>query len=233
MDVATKPYPSVPQRLIWGALVVVLLGVVGLGGWSLLASHFRPDRSEQLPVYGTVPSFSLVERSGRPLAETDLAGRIWIANFIFTHCPGMCPALSARMAGLQRTLRNAPVVLVSFSVDPKRDTPERLRHYAERYHAEAERWLFVTGEQQDLYQLILEGFRVSVAALPPDDPRLSNEPIVHSDRFVLVDPHLQIRGYYRGTETESIAQLLQDVDILQREQHQWPTSQPSPASTPS
>jgi protein SCO1/2 len=170
-------------------------------------------------VYGTVPSFSLVERNGQPLTATNLAGKIWIANFIFTHCPGMCPALSMRMAGLQRSLRATPVLLVSFSVDPARDTPEALRRYAERYQADPERWLFLTGEQEDLYHLILEGFRVSVAELPPDDPRLINEPIVHSDRFVLVDPRLQIRGYYHGTEAASIAQLLQDVDTLQSEQH--------------
>jgi cytochrome oxidase Cu insertion factor (SCO1/SenC/PrrC family) len=170
-------------------------------------------------VYGTVPPFSLIERSGQPLAAEDLVGKIWVANFIFTHCPGMCPALTARMAGLQKTLRDTPVLLVSFSVDPERDTPEALTRYAERYRADTKQWLFLTGKREDLYQLILEGFRVSVAHLPPDDPRLVNEPIVHSDRFVLVDPRLQIRGYYRGTETESVAHLLRDVKALQREHH--------------
>lgn len=126
--------------------------------------------------------------------------------------------LSARMAGLQRTLRDTAVVLVSFSVDPERDTPEVLARYAARYHADAKRWLFLTGKRSDLHQLLLEGFRVSVAQLSPDDPRVVQEPIVHSDRFVLVDSRLRIRGYYRGTETESVARLLRDVEILQREQ---------------
>ncbi|MEW6297701.1 MAG: SCO family protein [Thermodesulfobacteriota bacterium] len=231
MDTATRPPLSIPQSYVWGALALVLLGVVGFGGWTLLAPHVRHEPPQELPVYGTVPPFSLVERSGRPLTAEDLAGKIWIADFIFTHCPGLCPALSARMAGLQRTLRNTAAVLVSFSVDPERDTPEALTRYAERYRADAERWLFVTGRREDLYQLILEGFRVSVAHLPPDDPRVVNEPIVHSDRFVLVDSRLRIRGYYRGTEAESVAQLLRDVETLQGEQHQWSTSLTFPAST--
>ena len=219
MHVAAKLPIFAPHRLIWGAFIIVLLGVMGIGSWSLFAPSLKHNQPTQLPVYGTIPSFSLVERSGQPLTATNLAGKIWIANFIFTHCPGMCPALSMRMAGLQRSLRTTPVLLVSFSVDPARDTPEALRRYAERYQADPERWLFITGAQEDLYQLILEGFRVSVAELAPDDPRSINEPIVHSDRFVLVDPRLQIRGYYRGTEAASIAQLLQDVDTLQSEQH--------------
>ncbi len=219
MHTATRLPLSVPQSLIWGTLVLVLLGVAGFGSWTLLAPYFRHERMYQLPVYGTVPPFSLIERSGQPLTAEDLVGKIWIANFIFTHCPGMCPALTARMAGLQKTLRDTPVLLVSFSVDPERDTPEALTRYAERYRADIKQWLFLTGKREDLYQLILEGFRVSVAHLSPDDPRLVNEPIVHSDRFVLVDPRLQIRGYYRGTETESVAHLLRDVKALQREQH--------------
>jgi protein SCO1/2 len=219
MHTATRLPLSVPQSLIWGTLVLVLLGVAGFGSWTLLAPYFRREGLYQLPVYGTVPPFSLIERSGQPLAAEDLVGKIWVANFIFTHCPGMCPALTARMAGLQKTLRDTPVLLVSFSVDPERDTPEALTRYAERYRADTKQWLFLTGKREDLYQLILEGFRVSVAHLPPDDPRLVNEPIVHSDRFVLVDPRLQIRGYYRGTETESVAHLLRDVKALQREHH--------------
>jgi protein SCO1/2 len=232
MYAATKLHIAVSQRLIWGAFAIILLGVVALGSWDLLVTTPHQVHETPLPVYGRVPPFSLIERSGQPITAADLEGQVWIADFIFTHCPGMCPALNTRMAGIQKSLRDTPVTLVSFSVDPKRDTPEVLRRYADRFHADAERWLFVTGRREDLYQLILNGFRVSVAEFPPEDPRVINEPIVHSDRFVLIDPHLQIRGYYRGTESESIAQLLRDVRTLQQhEQHQWSILQTSPAST--
>ncbi len=140
---------------------------------------------------------------------------MWVANFIFTHCPGRCPLLSQRMARLQTVLRTKPVRFLSLSVDPERDTPEVLQVYAQRYRADDQRWLFLTGERSVMYDLIRNGFRLGVEVLAPHDPRLTtHEPIVHSNRFVLIDPQRRIRGYYRGDDTESIAQLLQDVEIL-------------------
>ncbi len=119
------------------------------------------------------------------------------------------------MAHLHTTLRTKPVRFLSFSVDPERDTPEVLQVYARRYRADDQRWLFLTGERSAMYALIRNGFRLGVEALAPNDPRLTtHEPIVHSNRFVLIDRQRRIRGYYRGDDTESIAQLLQDVETL-------------------
>lgn len=119
------------------------------------------------------------------------------------------------MAHLHTTLRTKPVRFISFSVDPERDTPEVLQVYARRYRADDQRWLFLTGERSAMYTLIRNGFRLGVEVLAPNDPRLTtHEPIVHSNRFVLIDRQRRIRGYYRGDDTESIAQLLQDVETL-------------------
>jgi len=202
------------QKTIWGALVLVLIGVLSAGTWSLLY------RSPRLPVHGTVPDFLLTERSGRPLAQADLAGTIWIADFIFTRCPGVCPLLTSRMAHLQAALQDSngePVKLVSFSVDPEGDTPEVLRNYADRYGADPEQWLFVTGELQAMQRLIGEGFHLSMAKLPSPEAKTSVTPIIaHSNRFILVDRNLQIRGYYHGNEEESLERILRDVEVLRR-----------------
>ena len=206
------------QQLIWGALGLVLAGVIGYGAWSSLSTPSDSALPGRLPIYGVVPEFSLIERSQQPVTHTDLLGSIWIADFIFTHCPGMCPMLSQRMSRLQTTLHNEPVRLLSFSVDPERDTPQVLQRYAQRYHADALRWLFLTGERSQMYALIQHGFQLSVEALDPNDPRLTtSEPIVHSNRFVLIDPQLRIRGYYRGDDTESMGQLLLDIETLKQE----------------
>ncbi len=179
-----------------------------------------------LPVYGVVPAFTLTERSGRSVRAADLRGTIWVANFVFTACPGMCPGLSARMATLQQRLHAQSeeeegsahgVRLISFSVDPEHDTPEVLRDYANRFHADPERWLFVTGARDAVYPLVRDGFRLSVAELPPEARAGAPEPITHSDRFVLVDSEVQIRGYYHGAEAESVGLLLGDIERLQQE----------------
>ncbi len=212
---SSAPLDRISQRVIWGALGLVLTYVVGYGVFSLVSDSSQSFPPGQLPILGEVPAFSLIERTQQPFGHTDLTGSVWVANFIFTHCPGRCPLLSQRMARLQTTLRTEPVRFISFSVDPERDTPEVLQVYARRYHADDQRWLFLTGERATMYTLIREGFRLGVEALAPDDPRLTtHEPIVHSNRFVLIDPQRRIRGYYRGDDTESMVRLLQDIETL-------------------
>ncbi len=166
-----------------------------------------------MPVVGEVPPFSLIERSGRPLASSDLAGHVWVADFVFTHCPDFCPALTARMADLQRGLPTSgdPVRLVSFTVDPARDTPEVLRDYATRAGAR-DAWLFVTGPREALAALFRDGFKVAWATDGPPE-----SPITHSDRFVLVDRRLRIRGYYHGTDPDDLARLARDARALGEE----------------
>src|SRR5262249_27414546 len=137
------------------ATAVLVAG--GLAVW-----RARPAPS--LPVLGAVPSFTLVERSGRAVSATDLAGHVWVAGFVFTRCPDFCPALPPRMAGPKRALAPAadPVRLVSFSVAPAHDTPEVLRGYAERAGAR-DGWLFVTGPREALAALLRDGFKVAWA----------------------------------------------------------------------
>lgn len=202
------------ERLVWAALVLTLGGIAVAGGWRLLSGR---GESSALPVYGTVPAFSLVERSGKPVTAGDLAGRIWVADFVFTGCRGMCPGLSATLAALLQRLAahgETAVTAVSFTVDPTRDDPATLRRYAERFGADPARWLFLTGERAAVERLVHDGFQLSIAELPPGERETSPEPITHSDRFVLVDRELRIRGYYHGTDAESVAKLERDLTLL-------------------
>jgi protein SCO1/2 len=153
-----------PRILLWGMLGVVLIGVVGLGVWSLLSEEGR-----QLPVYGSVPDFALIDQHGRSVQRGNLEGNVWIANFIFTHCPDECPLMTSEMARLQSELTHvADFRLVSISVDPDRDTPEVLSQYAERFNADPDRWFFLTGDKRAIYHLAREGFRVGI--VDADEP---------------------------------------------------------------
>ena len=166
-----------------------------------------------LPVLGAVPPFTLTERAGTPLGTRDLAGHVWVADFIFTRCPDFCPALTARMKGLQDVLA-APedaVRLVSITVDPEHDTPEVLRDYATRNGARPG-WLFLTGPREHIASLLRDGFRVAYASDGPPE-----SPITHSDRFVLVDRQLRIRGYYHGTDEHDLGRLARDAAALRAE----------------
>ena len=192
------------RGLLWGFLVVALVIVAAA---TLLQRMRRP---EPLPVYVKLPAFSLVNRDGRTIRLEDLAGAPWVADFIFTRCPASCPMMSARMARLERSLpRDLDVLLVSISVDPAHDTPEVLERYAKTYQA-PERWLFLTGEREDVRKLSVEGFKLGLDMDPP--PGMAGpEPILHSTRFVLVDGEGRIRGYYEAFDEASMEKLRTDL----------------------
>lgn len=203
--------PRAASRAIWALLIAVML----LVGWAALRSG--PRGATVPPVLGTVPPFTLLERSNRSVTRADLDGTPWIADFVFTRCTGMCPALSTRLADVRRRARAAgtPVRFVSFSVDPEYDTPAVLQDYARRFGADGDDWLFLTGSRQSLYDLIGAGFRLSVVARSPEAvAREGGELIAHSDRFVLVDGDGQIRGYYHGTDPDTPDALLRDLTAL-------------------
>lgn len=128
-----------------------------------------------------IEDFSLTERSGRTITKDDLLGHPWAVGFIFTRCAGPCPKVSTQMRKLQDALEGTEVRLVSISVDPEYDTPERLRRYAEAYGADPERWLFLTGDRKEIYRLIIDSFRMPVAEQPGTDQVLHSTNILHVD----------------------------------------------------
>lgn len=209
-------------------LVVIVLAAMfaarthvpeGLGeGWAsvqVLSSKGR-DRLEQLQHrYGFVPDFSLIERSGSKLDLAKLRGKIWIADFIYTTCPDTCPLQTAEMARLQEEWKGVPnLELVSFSVDPERDTPRALSLYAKRFHADPKRWLFASGTEEQTRRVVEDGFRLAVASLPNGT---TAGIIVHSPRFVLVDRQSRIRGYYDSQDPSALRRLRRDVATLLRD----------------
>jgi protein SCO1/2 len=166
-----------------------------------------------LPSYGTVPHFELTNQDAQPFGSRELLGKVWIADFIFTSCPGPCPIISTRMSELQKPLEKSDVRLVSFSVDPEKDTPEVLRVYADKVRKEPFRWDFLTGPLDAITSLSRDGFKLAIAS--EEEP--GSGP-VHSTRFVLVDRRGTIRGYYDALAVDGVTKLLADTNHLLREQ---------------
>ena len=203
-----------PRTGIAWKLMLILFPIVTLGILLWLRNvEVSALRQRTVSSYGAVPGFQLSNQNGQPFGSAQLAGKIWIADFIYTTCPGPCPMLSSRMSELQKPLEKTDVRLVSFSVDPQKDTPEVLRRYAEKLQAEPGRWDFLTGPKSAIYKISHDGFKLAVS----DGSDAQGIP-VHSTRMVLVDRHGQIRGYYDATEPEAITKLLADTNHLLREQ---------------
>jgi len=201
------------SSIVWKVtLILIPLVTLGLLLW-LRNVEVVALRQRTVSSYGTVPSFQLVNQNGQVFGSAQLAGKIWIADFIYTTCPGPCPMISSRMSELQKPLEKTDVHLVSFSVDPEKDTPEVLRGYAEKLQAEPARWDFLTGPKSTIYKLSHDGFKLAVS----DGSDAEGIP-VHSTRMVLVDRHGQIRGYYDAAEADAMTKLVADTNHLLREQ---------------
>jgi protein SCO1/2 len=174
--------------------------------FALLTSCQKP---EPLPKYWTIPDFKLTERSGAPFESASLKGKVWVADFFFARCPGVCPALNARMAELHKTfVAEDRVRFVSITTDPQNDTPAVLQEYALRFQADA-RWPFLTGEKDAIWKLSRDGFKLAVAESPGE-----REPITHSTRLVLVDKNGVARGFYEGVGEEGSARIISDIRRL-------------------
>ena len=144
------------STLIWVVLGVIIIGIAGINLWSVFDTKSEVPVSKSAVV--SVPDFSLTDQRGQALGLSDMKGKIWVADFIFTNCPTICPAMTQEMARLQSEFVADPVYFVSFSVDPERDTSAVLSRYAKVYGADERRWHFLTGDKGHIYQLAEEGF---------------------------------------------------------------------------
>ena len=161
----------------------------------------------KLPVLGEVPQFSYLDQHGNRIGNVDLLGRVWVADFIFTQCKTACPILSARMVALQRRVTHPDVRFVSFSVDPAHDTPAVLKAYVARWREER-RWHLLSTNRRTLTPFLS---RMGIVAQENDDP---DDPILHSNGFLLVDAAGLIRGAYSSEDEQRMKQLPIDLESL-------------------
>lgn len=167
----------------------------------------RPEPLASLPEFTmTAVGPSATREFGRP----DLLGKVWVVDFIFTHCAGPCPILSTRLAALGRDLP-ADIGLITVAVDSEGDTPERIRAYAKRYGADLERWVFLRGTPSQTYHLLYAGFRLPLS-INPSAP--AEQRAAHSTRFALVDRNGDIRRFYDGLSETDNAALARDARRL-------------------
>ncbi len=178
-----------------------------------------PDSSatsapNSLPILGEVPSFTLTDQTGKPYGSENLAGRPYVAAFMFTRCPSICPRLTNTMKNVDRTMVEAGLKLnlISISVDPEYDTPQALSDYAKKYGADPKRWTFLTGDFKQIASTAEQGFKVGLSGeIDESRPHMG---ITHASHLILVDAAGKIRGYFRTSDENVNEQLLSAVKSL-------------------
>jgi len=211
-DTSTTP-ASAPKRFVnhsfWVALAATAAACLLLLGMAVLRPGPQPPGR-----LGALPDFTFTRQDGQPFGRAQLLGRPFVANFIFTRCPTICPVFTQKMARLQKLTEGENLALVSFSVDPKYDTPERLTEYAARYHADPARWSFLTGDYTRLQETVVGGFKIAMGRNGEDENDIPS--IFHGSHFVLVDGSGEIRGYYSSEDDDAVERLRQDAGWLLR-----------------
>jgi len=203
------------QVVLATVLISAVVCSAKVGRESLVPARAGQDLDPEAYPLG---DFELVERSGRVVNQTDLAGRVWIASFIFTRCPLSCPRISSVMKGLQSRLEGTNVLLVSVSVDPEHDRPAVLAEYARRFGASTDGWWFLTGAKSSIQELVQHRFKLSLAETTAEDRATGAEAISHSDRLALVDRG-RIVGFFESDDPAALDALV--ARASQRAQPPW------------
>jgi len=169
-------------------------------------------------VWHKIPDFHLTDHLGNVLSGNDLRGRIWVVNTFFTRCPNICPGLTRNIRKMQVSFENPKrkrfgdtsiVYFISLSVDPERDSVAALKKWADRFHVNSDTWRLLTGPKKDIYNLLLNDFHLSA-----QDGEGIDSNFIHTEKVMLIDRNMIVRGYYNGLDSASMAQLGMDIGRL-------------------
>ena len=179
---------------------------IGVAIFLIISFFFKDSQPvKELPEIGNVPQFEFTNSDGNTVTLDNLKGKVWVADFIFTTCTMACPMMTGNMNIVHKKFKkNDNVRLVSISVYPEYDTPEVLKNYASQYDADTEKWLFLTGKEDAVKDIIRDGFKIGDY----------EDIIFHSEKFALVDKKGIIRAYYNGMKSEDMKQLKKDINAL-------------------
>ena len=179
---------------------------IGVAIFLIISFFFKDSQAaKELPEIGNIPQFEFTNSDGNTVTLDNLKGKVWVADFIFTTCTMACPMMTGNMNIVHKKFKkNDNVRLVSISVYPEFDTPEVLKNYASQYDADTEKWLFLTGKEDAVKDIIRDGFKIGDY----------EDIIFHSEKFALVDKKGIIRAYYNGMKSEDMKQLKKDIDVL-------------------
>lgn len=198
--------------LIWLGLPIILLSIL------LAYLRLQPRPGPALPVFGQVPDFTLTNQAGQRVTAADLRGHVWVANVIFTRCPGPCPQMTRRLKEVQAAVpADWPVRFVSLTSDPDYDTPAVLKQFADKFAPDFARWHFLTGPKPELRDLAVHGLKLVVMETDPKDRKVPEDLFIHSTLFIVVDQQGRLRQSVESLEPPAQQQTLAAIRALLQE----------------
>lgn len=216
---------------------IIFLVVFFILGVTITYFMIKPSKEKSLPVinpvdvnkemvdpellrigYGhKIGNFSFLNQDGKVVTQQDVKGKVFVAEYFFTTCGTICPIMNVQMQRVHKVYQaNNNVRILSFTVDPKVDTVAQMKRYAVAHGADAKSWFFLTGTQEKLYELARKSFFVLKPAETENQGDVGSD-FIHTNNFVLVDKEMRIRGYYDGTNSKEVDELIGDIALLVKE----------------
>ena len=211
----SKTLPSFFSFLLFITPLSIFLGSCGNNA----ANQPLPIIGERLgisangdTIYPTIPNFSFTNQDGQTVTNANFEGKIYVADFFFTHCPTICPKVTAQMLRVHDRFKDSSsVLLLSHTIDPKNDTMGRLKEYAGKLGVNAPKWQFVTGVKDSIYGIADDYFSIA-----KEDPNLPGG-FDHSGRLILVDKKRHVRSFCDGTDAKDVDRFMHDIEVLLKE----------------
>ena len=184
-------------RTFWMGVSLVF-GLLGLAFMIFFVQMVRVrGHQQELHVLGQVTEFTLTNQNSQATTLAALTNHVWVADIIFTRCPGPCPRMTGQMRSVQDQLpAGGNARIVSLTTDPEFDTPAVLKRYGEHYGADANRWLFLTGTKKEIANLASDSLKLTAVPVKPEDRKQDSDLFIHTTIFVLVDKHARLRGVF-------------------------------------
>ena len=202
------------------ALILIIFFM--LLGIAFLGYYYKTmiNQPKQLNYFGNpghkVHPFSFTNQDGKIITEKDLAGKMYVVEYFFTTCKGICPKLNENMAKVYKQFRGQnDIAFVSHTVNPETDSATQLKAYSLKFDADPMQWIFLTGDKHALYDMAINSYLV--AAVDDTSKKEILPDFIHTKYFVLVDKEKHIRGTYDGTNDGSVQQLIGDIKMLRKE----------------
>ncbi len=198
---------SVTQSILFVLLIFTLTTGVYMAvskyESNIMELEYYTDESHE------IEDFNLTDQEGEMFSSADHDGKIWVVNYFFTSCPSICPKIMRNMQGLHDYIRSdEDILILSLTVDPKRDTPDRFMKYLDRFNINHETWKLLTGDKKLLYRLARKSFKISATEGAGDD-----EDFIHSENLVVIDPNGDIRAFVNGTGKDADDQI---IDVIKK-----------------
>lgn len=212
-------YTFAAMKMSKSAIFLIVFFMMLSAGFLGYYYYTMKQHPRRLYTYGNpghkVGSFSFVNQDGQTITEKDVANKIYVTEYFFTTCTGICPIMNENMVKVYEAFKQDPeIVILSHTVDPEVDTVEQMKRYAMKFDAPANKWMFLTGNKDSLYKMAVDDYLIPIADSTVE--KVTPE-FIHTQKFVLVDKEKSVRGFYDGTDPQSVAKLIDDIYALKKE----------------